>query len=95
MDYCPNLLNELNIEYKLDVIDVSDMNLNILCLNTRSCRNKMDELTQMVLDLKKKLFKLLFSPKPGYMMANFVTLWTIQLTIRVEKIEEEEFLSLF
>ena len=53
MDYCPNLLNELDIEYKLNVIDVSDLNLNILCLNTRSCRNKMDELTQLVLDLKK------------------------------------------
>lgn len=61
MDYCPNLLNELDIEYKLNVIDVSDLNLNILCLNTRSCRNKMDELTQLMLDLKKTIHVIVFT----------------------------------
>lgn len=61
MDYCPSLASEIDIVYTTDVTELSNMNLNILHLNTRSCRNKMDELTQMIYDMKKTIHVIIFS----------------------------------
>lgn len=61
MDYCPSLTNEIDIVYNTDVTELSNTSLNILHLNTRSCRNKMDELTQMIYDMKKIFHVIVFS----------------------------------
>lgn len=45
------IINEVNIRYSTDCV-LSSNSLNILHLNTRSCRNKMDDLFQLILDLQ-------------------------------------------
>lgn len=61
MDHCPNIINELRIDYTTEVNELSSTHFNILHVNTRSCRNKIDELTQMISELKKTIHVIVFS----------------------------------
>lgn len=61
VDHCPNIINEIKIDYNNDISELSSTSLNILHLNTRSCRNKIDELTQMMYELNKTIHVIVFS----------------------------------
>lgn len=50
----------LNISYKLNATHFDENNLNVLHLNTRSCRGKMSELTQLI-DSLQNIHVIVFS----------------------------------
>lgn len=61
MDNDLELIKELNVEFYLEEIKLENENLNILYLNTRSCRNKEEALHQLISELEGNVHVVVFS----------------------------------
>lgn len=61
MDCESELINELNIEFSIEEIKLQNNNLNILYLNTRSCRNKDEDLCLLINEFVSCIHVVVFS----------------------------------
>lgn len=61
MDCEIELINELNIDFSLEEIELYNDNLNVLYLNTRSCRNKEEQLCLLINEFRSSIHVVVFA----------------------------------